>query len=387
MKKIIKLSYSIVSCIIAFSILSATCLINFTLPVFADGNADEQSVVYDYKSVWNDSAFWNRYILNQNAGNFTETTISSGSYSTVNYFNFVAPKDGEITIKLDATVAHGNGTKERFYISKANCDVATVPLTTVAVKPSPTADFDATSSYKNVVGIFPASRNGVEFTNAIGGTGHIVNGTDALSVNTKITVIAGEKIVFALFSDKTAFSLTINEFTITYPEEEVHEGDYNYIRDFSDTQGENNWYYQPVANNNYDSQTFINSMWQHISSANTAKFGRNQIISSLSNYTAKIMFKAPKNGIIRIKQQFTVSGGDSNALKYGIFVGTDDINTASMKPIYPAGIKTDLSSSQKTYLDGDCDDISLVTSVTEGQYIWFYSGVALYDSRGRRKLC
>ncbi|MBO5020274.1 MAG: right-handed parallel beta-helix repeat-containing protein [Clostridia bacterium] len=328
--------------------------------------------VYDYKADWQNSQLWNRYILNHNAGNFTESTIVSGSYSTVNYFNFVAPKDGEITIKLDATVIHGNGTTERFYISKATSDVATVPLTTAAAKPSPTPDFDQTSSYEGVIGVFPDSRNGLSFANAIGGTGHIVNGTDALSVNTKTTVIAGENIVFALFSNKTAYSLTINEFTITYPEEIVLEGDYNYIRDFSDTQGENNWYYQPVANNNYDAQTFIDGIWQHISSANTAKFGRNQIVSSLSNYTAKIMFKVPKNGIIRIKQQFAVSGGDSNALKYGIFVGADDINTASMKPIYPAGIKTDLSSSQKTYLDGDYDDISLVTSVTEGQYIWFY---------------
>ena len=147
------------------------------------------------------------------------------------------------------------------------------------MKPSPTPDFDQTSSYEGVLGVFPDSRNGVEFTNAIGGTGHIVNGTDALSVNTKTTVIAGENIVFALFSNKTAYSLTINEFTITYPEEIVLEGDYNYIRDFSDTQGANNWYYQPVANNNYDAQTFIDGIWQHISSANTAKFGKNQIVS------------------------------------------------------------------------------------------------------------
>ena len=156
------------------------------------------SSVYDYKADWQNSQLWNRYILNQNAGNFTESTIVSGSYSTVNYFNFVAPKDGEITIKLDATVIHGNGTTERFYISKATSDVATVPLTTAAAKPSPTPDFDQTSSYEGVIGVFPDSRNGLSFANAIGGTGHIVNGTDALSVNTKTTVIAGENIVFAL---------------------------------------------------------------------------------------------------------------------------------------------------------------------------------------------
>jgi len=340
--------------------------------VFYTSGQSEQQTVYDYKNEWENSQVFNRYILNQNAGNFTANTITSGSYGTVNYFNFSAPYDGEVTVKLNAAITHGSGTTERFYISKAVCDVTAVPLTTTAVKPSPTPDFDAANSFMNVVGVYPESRNGVEYSKAIDGTGYVINGTDSLSIDLKVTLTAGEKLVFALFSNKTSYTLKLNEFIVTYPSQEVYEGDYNYIRDFSDTQGGNNWYYQPVANNNYEVQSFSDGKWKHATSANTATFSKNQIISSISNYTAKIMFKVPKAGTVRIKQQFTVKGGDGNVLKYGIFTGSNDTDTADMIPLYPDGIKTDLSGSKKTYTDGDSDDISLVTTVTEGQYIWFY---------------
>ena len=188
MNKLRKITYSVLSFVMVFSILSASLLINITLPTFANGDNNTEDTVYDYKSSWNDSTVWNRYILNQNAGNFTNTTISSGSYSTVNYFNFVAPKDGDITIKLNADVTHGNGSTERFYISKAECEVETVSLTTTAVKPSPTPDFNTASSYKNIVGVFPASRNGLSFTNAVGGTGYFINSSNNLSVDTAVTV-------------------------------------------------------------------------------------------------------------------------------------------------------------------------------------------------------
>jgi len=215
MKKIKKISYSIISLIMVIAILTTTCLLSIPFQTFAENVGDSEAVVYDYKQDWNNSAIWNRYILNQNAGNFTQNTISSGSYNTVNFFNFVAPTAGKVVIKLDASVTHGNGSTERFYISKATSEVATVPLTTAAVKPSPTSDFDSGKSYKNVVGVFPASRDGVSFTNAIAGTGHIVNGTSTLSVNANVTVTAGQKLVFALFSNKTSYTLNINEFTMS----------------------------------------------------------------------------------------------------------------------------------------------------------------------------
>ena len=324
---------------------------------------------YEYSQYWNNSALWNRYILNQNAGNFTASTIVSGSYSTVNYFNFVAPKDGEITIKLDATVTHGNGTTERFYISKAECDVATVPLTTAAAKPSPTPDFDQTSSYEDVLGVFPAARNGISFANAIGGTGYIVNGTSALSVDTKTTVKAGQMIVFALFSNKTSYTLNISDFSITYtPPAPVIKDVYDYINDFSTSQGDDGWYFQPVANNNYDDQIFKDNSWQHKSSTKTAKFGADILEAPLNGYVARIEFKAPKTGTIRIEQKFTVSGGGSGELRYGILKNVPENNSQSS--VYPLGVSTNLTNGKK-YKDSSSDDITVSVPVMEGQQIWF----------------
>ena len=369
MNKLRKITYSVLSFVMVFSILSASLLINITLPTLANGDNNTEDTVYDYKSSWNDSAVWNRYILNQNAGNFTNTTISSGSYSTVNYFNFVAPKDGDITIKLNADVTHGNGSTERFYISKAECEVKTVSLTTTAVKPSPTPDFNTASSYKNIVGVFPASRNGLSFTNAVGGTGYFINSSNTLSVDTAVTVKKGQMIVFALFSNKTSYTLNINEFTVTYSNKKPEIKDvYDYINDFSTSQGEDGWYFQPVANNKYEDQIYKDNVWQHKSSTKTAKFGAHTLTAPLNGYVAKIEFKAPKTGTVRIEQKFKVSGGGSGELRYGILKNIPETNSQSS--VYPLGVNSTLTNGKK-YKNSSSDDITVSVPVMQGQEIWF----------------
>jgi len=362
-----KIFRAILCFITAVSILASTCVLNLMFKAVAE--VADDTLVYDYKEYFDDSNIFNRYILNHNAGNFTANTITSGSYSTVNYFNFCAPKDGNITIKIDADITHGNGTTERFYISKAVCDIATVPLTTTAVKPSPTPDFDTASSYKNVTGLFPASRNGVSFANAIGGVGHFVNSSAKLSVDTSATVSQGEKIVFALFSNKTSFTLKINEFTVTYSNEKPEIKDvYDYINDFSVSQGEDGWYFQPVANNKYEDQIYKDNAWQHKSSTKTAKFTNNTLTAPLNGYVARIEFKAPKTGTIRIEQKFKVKGGGSGELRYGILKNTTENN--SQNSIYPLGVNNTLTNGKK-YKNGSSDNITVSVPVMEGQQIWF----------------
>ena len=155
------------------------------------------------------------------------------------------------------------------------------------------------------------------------------NSTESITVDVAENLEAGQKLYFVFLSNKSGAKLRINEFKITYVDSTSGENNiksaYNYLEDFSNAQGQDNWYYSPGFNNNFSANSGAQyndtkeaSYWSSNTGDGT-RLGKQQFTMTGTN-GAGVMFVAPKDGTIQIEQNLNVSGFPTDGVvKYGIY--------------------------------------------------------------------
>jgi hypothetical protein len=164
--------------------------------------------------------------------------------------------------------------------------------------------------------------------------------------------------------------VNLEQFTITYLDKKA----FDYTKDFSGTQGQDNWYYNP-AQTGFEGNTFVNDTWTN-DAKNAGIFGKDVLISPKGGSWGTIAFKAPQSGWVRVEQNLSVSGGvDGKVLKYGIKKCSES-QTQGLDGtlLYPVEMTKFMVNGTKNFdgaVTNATDNIDFTVQIEAGEYLVF----------------
>ena len=285
----------------------------------------------------------------KNAGVFGKDKLISpkgGSWGTI---AFKVPLSGSVRIEQKFSVSGGEDGKVLKYGIKKCSE-------------SQTQGLDGTLLYPEEMTKFMV--NGTNNFNGV-----VTNAADIIDFTVEIE--AGEYLVFGLLSTaNTAYEVNLEQFTITYLDKKA----FDYTKDFSGTQGQDNWYYNP-AQTGFEGNTFVNDTWTN-DAKNAGIFGKDVLISPKGGSWGTIAFKAPQSGWVRVEQNLSVSGGvDGKVLKYGIKKCSES-QTQGLDGtlLYPVEMTKFMVNGTKNFdgaVTNATDNIDFTVQIEAGEYLVF----------------
>ena len=285
----------------------------------------------------------------KNAGIFGKDKLISpkgGSWGTI---AFKAPLSGSVRIEQKFSVSGGEDGKVLKYGIKKCSESQTQGLDGTLLYPEEMTKFMVNGT-KNFNGVVTNAADIIDFT---------------------VEIEAGEYLVFGLLSTaNTAYEVNLEQFTITYLDKKT----FDYTKDFSGTQGQDNWYYNP-AQTGFEGNTFVNDTWTN-DAKNAGIFGKDVLISPKGGSWGTIAFKAPQSGWVRVEQSLSVSGGvDGKVLKYGIKKCSES-QTQGLDGtlLYPVEMTKFMVNGTKNFdgaVTNATDNIDFTVQIEAGEYLVF----------------